>query len=75
MATVDRSLIKPQKEYSIKATCELLDGIDRHTLLRYTRDGRIHARYRQVSENSAKKYYLGQDILDYIDRNEISLNL
>lgn len=75
MATIDRSLVKPMKEYTCKEVCELFKGIDRHTLLRYTRDGKIKCRYRQVSKLRTVKYYLGTDILDYIDRTEIKLSI
>lgn len=75
MATLDRAMIIPTKEYRINELCKLLDGIDRHTLLRYTRAGKIIARYRQVSPNKAIKYYLGSDVIDYLNRTEIVLKI
>lgn len=65
---IDRSKINPMQDYTIAETCERLDGIDRHTLLRYTNDGCIEPHFvSRGNGKKAKKMYSGQAILDYLD--------
>lgn len=58
---------KPQvvecDRYSISETCKLL-GICRHTLTKYTEQGKIHP----TMHDTCKIFYTGKDILNFWKR-------
>ena len=61
---VEQPIVKLNGRYTVTETCNLL-GIHRNTLRRYTRSGRIKL---GVRKSTARKFYLGSDILNFWNR-------
>ena len=56
--------VQPNSRYTVTETCKLL-GIHRNSLLNYTKAGRIKS---GVRKSTAKKFYLGSEILNFWNR-------